>query len=304
MTFSRRRLLVTGVALTAVAACGTKQSFTPPTLSDPAEPLPPIEDRIGLLEKRDNALVGIYGLNLESKHEVAHRQNDMFALCSTFKAYLAARILQKAQRSELAMTDTLYVDPAAVKPNSPVSGPKAGGRLPLDELCQAVLQRSDNTAANMLLSVIGGPPGITAFARSIADERTRLDHWETELNSALPGDPRDTSTPRAFGGGIRAILTEDVLDEAHRKQLEDWMRGNVTSRMRAGLPPGWTSADKTGTGDFASTNDIGIVYGPNGERILLAIMTRTRSDNPDAPALGQLIADVTTLALPTLRGQG
>ena len=80
------------------------------------------------------------------------------------------------------------------------------------------------------------------------------------------------------------------------------MRGNLTSRMRAGLPPGWTSADKTGSGDFASTNDIGIVFGPNGERILLAVMTRTQSDDPKAPALGQLIADVTTLALPTLRG--
>ena len=304
MTFSRRHLLVAGAALTAAAACGRKQSFTPPTLSDPAEPLPPIEDRIGLLEKRDNALAGLYGVNLASNVTVAHRQNDMFALCSTFKAYLAARILQKAQRGELVMTDILYVDPAAVKPNSPISGPKAGHSLSLNELCQAVLQRSDNTAANMLLSVIGGPPGITEFARSIGDERTRLDRWETELNSALPGDPRDTTTPRAYGDGIRAILTEDILDEAHRTQLEDWMRGNVTSRMRAGLPPGWTSADKTGTGEFASTNDIGIVYGPNGERILLAIMTRTRSDNPNADALGQLIADLTTLALPTLRGLG
>lgn len=304
MAFSRRGLLIAGATLSAAAACGHRQSYTPPTHSDPAEPVPPLQDRIGLLEKRDNALVGLYGLNLESKQEVAHRQNDMFAMCSTFKAYLAARVLQKAQRGDLAMTDMLYVDPAAVKPNSPISRPKAGGRASLAELCQATLQRSDNTAANMLLAVIGGPPGFTAFARSIGDERTRLDRWETELNSALPGDPRDTTTPRAYGGGIRAILTENVLDEAHRKQLEDWMLGNVTSRMRPVLPPGWTSADKTGTGDFASTNDIGMVYGPNGERILLAIMTRTRSDDPEAPALAQLVADVTTLALPTLRGLG
>jgi len=286
------------VGLAAVAACGRKQSFTPPTLSDPAEPLPPLEDRIGLLEKRDNALVGLYAVNLDSNVTVAHRDNDMFAMCSTFKAYLSARVLQKAQRGELTMTDALYVDPAAVIANSPISGPKAGSSLSLSELCQAVLQRSDNTAANMLLHLIGGPPAITEFARSIGDDRTRLDRWETELNSALPGDPRDTSTPRALGGGIRAILTEEVLDEAHRKQLEEWMRGNVTSRMRAGLPPGWSSADKTGTGDFASTNDVGIVYGPNGERILLAIMTRTRSDNPKAEPLRQLIADVTTLVLP------
>jgi beta-lactamase class A len=291
------------VGLAAVAACGRKQSFTPPTLSDPAEPLPPLEDRIGLLEKRDNALVGLYAVNLDSNVTVAHRDNDMFAMCSTFKAYLSARVLQKAQRGELTMTDALYVDPAAVIANSPISGPKAGSSLSLSELCQAVLQRSDNTAANMLLHLIGGPPAITEFARSIGDDRTRLDRWETELNSALPGDPRDTSTPRALGGGIRAILTEEVLDEAHRKQLEEWMRGNVTSRMRAGLPPGWSSADKTGTGDFASTNDVGIVYGPNGEHILLAIMTRTRSDNPKAEPLRQLIADVTTLVLPDVTQQ-
>jgi beta-lactamase class A len=286
------------VGLAAVAACGRKQSFTPPTLSDPAEPLPPLEDRIGLLEKRDKALVGLYAVNLDSNVTVEHRDNDMFAMCSTFKAYLSARVLQKAQRGDLTLTDALYVDPAAVIANSPISGPRAGSSLSLSELCQAVLQRSDNTAANMLLHLIGGPPAITEFARSIGDDRTRLDRWETELNSALPGDPRDTSTPRALGGGIRAILTEEVLDEAHRKQLEEWMRGNVTSRMRAGLPPGWSSADKTGTGDFASTNDVGIVYGPNGEHILLAIMTRTRSDNPKAEPLRQLIADVTTLVLP------
>jgi beta-lactamase class A len=107
-----------------------------------------------------------------------------------------------------------------------------------------------------------------------------------------------------LGGGFLAVLTENVLDEPHRKQLEDWMRANVTSSMRVGLPPGWATADKTGSGDYASTNDIGIAFAPNGERILLSIMTRTQSDNPKAEPLRQLIADVTTLALPTLRGQG
>jgi beta-lactamase class A len=273
-------------------------------LSDPADPPPPLEEGIGLLEQRDNAVVGLYAVNLDSNVTVAHRDNDMFAMCSTFKAYRSGRVLQKSHSGELMMTYMVSVHPAPVIANSPISGPKAGSSIALNELCQAVLQRSDNTAANMLLRLIGGPPAITEFARSIGDDRTRLDRWETELNSALPGDPRDNSTPRALGGGIRAILTEEVLDHEHRKQLEDWMRGNVTSSMRAGLPPGWTSADKTGSGDFASTNDVGIVYGPNGEHILLAIMTRTRADNPKAEPLRQLIADVTTLALPTLRGQG
>ena len=300
MSLSRRRLLVVGAALTAVAACGDNTGPTHPTLSDPAEPLPPIDERIAALEKRHNAFAGVYGRNLDSALTVAHRADDMFAMCSTFKAYLAARVLQKAQAGELRLTDTALVDPELLRANSPRTEPHVGTPMALSELCAAALQVSDNTAANVLLRVIGGPQAITAFARSLGDERSRLDRWETELNSALPGDPRDTSTPSALGGGVLAVLTGTVLDEPHRSQLEDWMRANTTSSMRAGLQPGWTTADKTGSGDFASTNDVGLVFGPAGERIVLAIMTRTQSDDANAPALRPLIDELTTLVVPEL----
>ena len=128
--------------------------------------------------------------------------------------------------------------------------------MTLAELCQAALQQSDNAAANILLSRIGGPQSITAFARSIGDERSRLDRWETELNSAIPGDLRDTSSPEALGGGYRHC-SRDVLAAPQHRQLDDWMRADQTSSMRPGLPPGWTTADKTGSGDYGSTNDVG-----------------------------------------------
>ena len=172
--------------------------------------------------------------------------------------------------------------------------------MTLAELCQAALQRSDNAAANLLLKRIGGPPAITAFARSIGDERSRLDRFEIELNSAVPGDPRDTSTPEALGGGYRALLDGDVLAPPQRRQLEDWMRANQTSSMRAGLPPGWTTADKTGSGDYGSTNDVGIAYGPAGERVLIAILTRSQANDPKAENMRPLIGELTTLVMPTL----
>ncbi|MGV1086993.1 MAG: class A beta-lactamase [Mycobacterium sp.] len=289
----------------AVLTAGCGRTVTPPRLSDPAEPLPPIEDRIGLQEDKYNAVVGLWAVNLNSGRTLAHRDGDMLAVCSTFKAYLAARVLQLAQQGSLKLTDTVYVDPASIVTHSPLTQPHAGAMMPLSALCEAVLQQSDNTAANLLLDQIGGPPAITAFARSIGDEKTRLDRWETELNAAIPGDPRDTSTPRALGGGFQTLLTGTVLDEVHRRRLEDWMRGNQTSArsMRAGLPPGWTTADKTGAGDYGSTNDIGIAYGPAGERILLSVMTRTRTDDPKAANLQPLIGDITALVLPWLLGK-
>jgi beta-lactamase class A len=221
-------------------------------------------------------------------------------MCSTFKAYAAAAILQRAQRGQLTLNDVVPIEADDILPNSPVTEPRVGTTMTLAELCQAALQRSDNAAANGLLGVLGGPQAITEFARSIGDERTRLDRWEIELNSAVPGDPRDTSTPRALGGGFRTVLTGDVLDATSRQRLVDWMLGNQTSSMRAGLPAGYTSADKTGSGDYGTTNDVGVVYGPAGQRLLLAIMTKSATDDPDAPSLRPLIGEIATLVMAEL----
>ncbi|MCW2687219.1 MAG: beta-lactamase class [Mycobacterium sp.] len=291
---SRRHLLIGGLTLAAVTACSRQ-----PTLSDAAEPIQPIDERIGALERRHNAVVGLYAVDIGTGRTLAHRDGDPFSVCSTFKAYAAARVLQKSAAGELSLGDPVYIDPAAVVSYSPVTGPKAGGSLTLTQLCEAALQRSDNTAGNYLLRSIGGPPGFTAFARSIGDGRTRLDRWETELNAATPGDPRDTSTPQALGIGYRNLLTGNVLGPPQRNQLENWMRGNLTSTrsMRDGLPTGWTTADKTGAGAYGSTNDIGVAYGPAGRRILLSVMTRSQSGNPKADNLQPLIAEVTKLAL-------
>jgi beta-lactamase class A len=293
-------MLLAAATVSALTACGRAPAQPG---SDPSA----INDRLDELERLYDAYVGLFAADIGSGRTLAHRADDPFAMCSTFKAYAAARVLQKAQRGELDLQQAVFLDPAALLPNSPVTAPQAGNTMTLAQLCAAALQRSDNAAANLLLQAIGGPPAITEFARSIGDDRTRLDRWEIELNTALPGDPRDTSTPRALGGGVRSLLTGTVLGETQRRQLQDWMGANVTSTMRAGLPPGWTTADKTGSGDYGSTNDIGIAYGPNGPGalgILLSIMTRSQLPNQDAGPLQPLIAEVTRLVLPWLSRQG
>jgi beta-lactamase class A len=292
---SRRQALFGGLTLVAAAAYATK-----PALADPAEPVPPINERIGALERRHNAYVGVFAADLNDGRSISHRGQERFAMCSTFKGYASARVLQMVADGELTLDQKVFVDPAAVVANSPRTQPRAGSEMTLDELCQAALQVSDNTAGNLLLKTIGGPPAITAFARSIGDPSSRLDRWETALNSAVPGDPRDTSTPEALGGGYRDLLTGDALAPPQRQQLEDWTRANETSSVRAGLPPEWTTADKTGSGDYGSTNDVGVAYGPAGQRVLLAIMTRSKADDPKAQNLRPLIGELTTLLLPEL----
>jgi beta-lactamase class A len=292
---SRRQALLGGLTLAAVAASQPKT-----VLADPADPLAGIDERVAAIERRHNRYVGLFAVDLESGRSISHRGQDAFAMCSTFKGYASARVLQMVEQGKLTLDQRVFVDQAEIVANSPRTQPRAGGDMTLDELCQAALQVSDNTAGNLLLKTIGGPPAITAFARSIGDPSSRLDRWETALNSAVPGDPRDTSTPEALGGGYRDLLTGDALAPPQRQQLEDWMRANETSSMRAGLPPGWTTADKTGSGDYGSTNDVGVAYDPAGRGVLLAMMTRSQINDPKAQNLRPLIAELTTLLIPAL----
>ncbi|WP_101949459.1 class A beta-lactamase [Mycobacterium sp. 3519A] len=287
---SRRSALLGGLALAAAAASTPKSALAQP----------PVADRIAALERRHNAYIGVFAVDLVGGRSFSHRGQQPFAMCSTFKAYAAGLVLQMVEQGQLTLDQQVFVDPAGVVANSPRTEPRAGGSMTLDELCQAALQVSDNTAGNLLLTTIGGPPAVTAFARSIGDQASRLDRWETELNSAIPGDPRDTSTPEALGGGYRTLLTGAALAPPQRQQLEDWMRANETSSMRAGLPQGWTSADKTGSGDYGTANDVGIAYGPEGQRLLLAMMTRSQLSDPQAASMRPEIGELTSLLVPEL----
>ncbi|GCA99175.1 beta-lactamase [Mycolicibacterium sp. NCC-Tsukiji] len=279
VSLSRRDFIV-GLAATGVlAGCQPTKADEPTNFAD--------------LEDRYQALIGVYAVDLESSATVEHRADERFAMCSTFKAYAAARILQMATAGKANLDAMVPITAGDIVVNSPVLSEAVGARMALREICAAALSQSDNAAGNIMLRTIGGPSALTDFARSIGDSQTRLDRWEPALNEAAPGDLRDTTTPRALCGGYRAILAGDALSGAAQFQLRRWMEETATStrRFRAGLPEGWTSADKTGGGDYGSTNDAGMLIGPKRERVMLTVLVRTRTVRRDAGPFNEAIAE-------------
>ncbi|MCV7417438.1 class A beta-lactamase [Mycolicibacterium litorale] len=266
--------------------------------ASPPQPAPADADLIAL-EDRHGAHIGLWAVDLISGRTLGHRADERLAMCSTFKTYAVGRVLQLAAGGALDLDTAVPIDAADIVVDSPVTSTRIGSSMSLAELCDAALTRSDNTAGNALLRRIGGPEAVTTFARAVGDEETRLDRWEPDLNEALPGDPRDTTTPRALNSGYRRLLVDDALDSRSRERLVSWMRGNVTSgkRFRAGLPAGWTSADKTGAGGFGTTNDAGLLIGPSGQRVLLAVLTRSSAERRDSDPLNAAIADTVALTL-------
>ncbi|MFV8309093.1 class A beta-lactamase [Mycobacteroides chelonae] len=294
---SRRELIAIFAAAGLLAGCRT----SPPTSTTSATNVN--ANGYTALEDWYKARIGLYAIDLNSLTTIEHRADDQFSMCSTFKTYAAARLLQLADAGAIDLNTKVAIASDEIVVDSPITRGEAGSSMSLGDICAAALIHSDNTAGNIMLRTIGGPTAITAFAQSIGDSHSRLDRWEPDLNTAVPADPRDTTTPRALCTGYRQILTADVLAIQARDRLLTWMRSNVTSskRFRAGLPPGWTSADKTGAGDYGSTNDAGLLIGPAGQRVVVAVMTRSRDDTQDAPPFNEAIAGAIRVTLMRLR---
>lgn len=226
-----------------------------------------------------------------------HRATERFPMCSTFKLLAAAAVLARVDRKQDSLDRRIPFTKADLLDYAPVTAPRVGqGAMALGELCDAAVTMSDNTAANLMLKTLGGPQGVTAYARSIGDRVTRLDRTEPTLNTAIPGDPRDTTTPIAMLNTMKRLLIGSALLPASRERLTGWLVANKTgdARLRAGVPAGWRVGDKTGTGNHGSTNDIAIVFPPQGAPILIAAYL-TQSNAASAVREG-VLADVGRIA--------
>lgn len=231
--------------------------------------------RAGLaaLEAQHGGRLGVAMLDGGSGRLLAYRGEERFPMCSTFKAIAAARVLARVDRGEERLDRRLHYPQDSVVTYSPATGPQAGAAgMTMDAICEAAVTLSDNTAGNLMLDSFGGPAGLTAWLREIGDGVTRLDRRETELNEAIPGDPRDTTTPAAMAGLLRTLLLGEALSPASRARLAGWMVDCRTgdARLRAGLPSGWRVGDKTGSGGDKATNDIAIVWPPGRAPVLVA----------------------------------
>jgi len=217
--------------------------------------------------------LGVAVLDTATGELAGHRLDERFPLCSTFKALAAAQVLARVDTGEERLDRRIVVRRADLLEWAPVTGKRVGGAgMTVRELCEAAITVSDNTAANLLLASAGGPAALTAFVRRLGDGVTRLDRIEPALNESTPGDPRDTSTPRAMVHTLRRVMLGDALSAAGRAQLVQWMAANAVGarRLRAGLPAGWRVADKTGTGRLGSTNDVGVLWPPQRAPLVVA----------------------------------
>lgn len=305
MTFSRQRraLLLTSAGapiVYALGACAARPSAGTAPSKASAVAATNAAQALAALERASGGRLGLSAIDTARDTTLGYRASERFPFCSTFKLMLAAAVLARSVEQPALLERRIRYARTDLVNYSPETGKHLDDGMTVSELCRVTVQWSDNTAANLLIDLLGGSQAVTAFARSIGDREFRLDRRETTLNTAIPGDLRDTTTPAAMARSTRSLVLGPALPAPQQARLSDWLLGCKTGdrRIRAAAPAGWKVGDKTGTGDYGTANDVGVLWPPSEKPLVLAIY-HTHAD-PDAKARDDVIASAARIAIEAL----
>lgn len=256
----------------------------------------PILQAAQAAERQLKARVGLAVHDTGSDRTWHYRADERFPMASTAKTLICAALLQ---RGPVSMEEPVRIRQSDILPYAPVTQDIVGQTVSASELCAITMRTSDNTAANAVLSLLGGPQAITSFLRTVGDHITRLDRIEPDMNEGQPGDLRDTTTPEAMAQTTRALVLGSALDQESSKQLTDWLLSNEVGGplLRAGVPVDWQIADRTGSGGFGTRGIVAIMWPPQRAPIVAVIyLTETEASieerNAAIASIGQAIAVV------------
>ncbi len=298
------------VALTLALACNAQSVHAAerPALHASAAEL---QHALNVLAQRAQpGMLGVDVLDVRSGIEVQVNAHRAYPMMSVFKAPVAAAILSQIDSGQLAPGQKVTLKRADVVAGSAVPSIGAGFHgeqmtFTVDQLLTATVSQSDNTAADALVRVAGGPQAITAFLRAHGIEGMRVDLDEAGLGrifedlgpgekraapespqqahrryargyKAFLGDPRNRSTPVAAVTFLRKLRNHELLSPTSTRHLLRLLQDQtVPRRLRASLPSDIQLADKCGTsysldGETAAYNDIGILTWPDGHSVIVA----------------------------------
>lgn len=297
--------MLAGLGLVGAGTLSLSGCFSqPPSATAPSTTSPGSSGSAAWTEKlkkleQDAGITLAVCASVQGGQRLEYRATEPLALCSTFKAILVGAVLSKHARDDSYWATQVMIDPAKVLSYAPITQPFAGRTMPISALCDAALRYSDNTAANLLLEQLGGPPALTSFVAELGFKNTRLDRIEPDLNESKAGDARDTSTAADLAGIYSALLLGDALGALGQSMLRGWMLRNTTSsqKMGAGIAQDAELADKTGSGSYGTLNDVGVIFRKAKPPVTLAILSRAVTTDPDAQGDAEVIVKATQATL-------
>lgn len=267
-----------------------------------------LEWQIAEIAKAAKGKVGVAAVLLETGDSATLNADQRFPMQSVYKLPIAMAVMEQVKRGELDLDEKIGVtkeDFVRARMRSPLRDANPnGGEFTIRELIRLSLTESDSTASDVLLRVAGGPDEIQSYLALLGIRDIKIANNVKEIGKDWQAQYDNWATPAASVELLHHLApTREAADSAltlikkgaptesypQREAMnfvsliqQMWMSNPGAKRLKGLLPKGTIVAHKTGTGGTqngitGATNDIGIVYLPNGKHFAIAVFV---SDSP------------------------
>lgn len=254
-----------------------------------------LENKIKQIVSDKKAVVGVSILGDNGKDTIAWNGDNHFPLQSVFKFHISLAVLAEIDKGKFAATQQITVKENELLPQmswAPLrdENPK-GGVFSIARLIQYAIIQSDNIACDVLIRLIGNPKTVETYFKNqnIADIAINFD--EETMQSKWENMFQNWSSPKATSAILQKFY--DNKNNLLSKNSYDFfwatMKETTTGqkRLKGLLPANTVVAHKTGTsgtnkeGITAATNDVGIVFLPNGEHFIISVFVSESKESDE-----------------------
>lgn len=234
--------------------------------------------------------LGISVLHIETGESISFNGNQRFPMQSVYKFPIAMVMLHQIDQGQFALGDSIRVEISEYIPkagHSPLRDtyPK-GANLTIEQLLDYNVAKSDGTACDVLLRLLGGTEAVQQNLHnwSIKDIAIATTEMIQVANDTI--QYQNWVTPEAMNELLALFQKGTYLSEKSEALLRTYMAVSnqwFDRRIKGLLPAGTQVVHKTGTartynGLTRATNDAGIITLPDGTHIAISVFVSDSYD--------------------------
>lgn len=255
-----------------------------------------------------NATVGVSIIGNNGKDTLSINGNRRFPLQSVFKFHIALAVLSEIDQGRFTLNQTIEIGKDALLSEdiwSPLRDDHPeGGSFTIARLIQYAVIESDNVACDVLIRLVGTPKSVEAYFKKNNIRDIAITFNEKVMQSRWDNMFENWTTPIAASNTLSIFYENEhnLLSKESHDFIWKTMKATSTgiNRLKGRLPEGTIVAHKTGSsgtneeGLTPATNDIGIVFLPDGSYFIISVFVT--DSHEDTATNESIIADIAKAA--------
>lgn len=249
-----------------------------------------LEQKINSILKNKKATVGVSVLGFENGFTYNKNADKKLPMQSVFKFHIAAAVLNAVDHGKLSLDQKIKLDQSNLLENtwSPLRDQYPGGNveIPLSEVIEYTVAKSDNNGCDILLKLLGGTQTVQKFMDSKGVKGFQIKYNEEAMHKDWNVQYENYSTTKSAVDILKKFYDGKLLSKKSTDYLMKvlWSTSTGLNKMVEQLPKNTPVARKTGSsgknnaGLTGAENEIGIITLPNGKHYALAVFVNNSTE--------------------------